>query len=322
MDALNQVDVSKQLEAVSTQLSVLTEQVGYIAKKQRERDELLEEMQPILKEVMSFATDKLDAADSAGYFTFAKESARVFDRIVESYGEDDVHALGDNIVRIMDTVRSFTQPHMLAIANDATDAIDKADELEPTGVFGMVRASRDEDVQRGMAVFLAVLRAVGRGVKAIDTKEARPRRERPRLPAPKAAANVVPIASKKAGKKKNKKTKKHAPVAAAAPVRFDGVMLDGVAFDHNGYLADPQQWTAELAAAIAASQGVAALTERHWAAVNAARGDFLETGSAPNIRRLTTISDVTTKELYQLFPKAPGMTVARVAGIPKPVGCI
>lgn len=53
-----------------------------------------------------------------------------------------------------------------------------------------------------------------------------------------------------------------------------------------------------------------------------ARNDYLEHGASPNIRRVTTISDVTTKELYQLFPKAPGMTLARVAGIPKPVGCI
>lgn len=322
MDAVKQVNVAEQLKAVSAQLATLTEQVGYIAKKQKERDELFEEMQPILKEVMSFATDKLQSADERGYFTFAKESGRVFDRIVESYGEDDVRALGDNIVRIMDTVRSMTQPHMLAIANDATEAIDKADELEPTGVFGMVRASRDEDVQRGMAVFLAVLRAVGRGVKEMNTDEAKPKKKkRPQLPyatpSSDRAGNVVPIAAKKAAKKKKKKV-----VPAPAPADIAPVMLDGVAFDHNGYLADPQQWTPDLAAAIASSQGVPALSERHWAAINAARNDFLETGSAPNIRRLTTISDVTTKELYKLFPKAPGMTVARVAGIPKPVGCI
>ncbi|MEZ4268573.1 MAG: TusE/DsrC/DsvC family sulfur relay protein [Myxococcota bacterium] len=29
-----------------------------------------------------------------------------------------------------------------------------------------------------------------------------------------------------------------------------------------------------------------------------------------------------TAALYQLFPRAPAKTVARIAGIPKPVGCI
>ena len=98
-------------------------------------------------------------------------------------------------------------------------------------------------------------------------------------------------------------------------------MVDGVGFDRNGYLTDASQWTAQLAEAIAASQHIA-LTPRHWAAIEAARKDYAETGASPNIRRLTKVSDVSTKELYQLFPKAPGMTLARVAGLPKPVGCI
>jgi tRNA 2-thiouridine synthesizing protein E len=303
-------DIAAQLTEISAQVAALSEQVGYVAKKQQERDELFDEMQPIVKAMMGTATDKLQDYEDKGYFTFGREALRVADRIVEGYDEEDVRALGDNIVRIMDTVRALTQPRMLAIANDATEAIDKADELEPTGIVGMVRASRDDDVRQGMAVFLAVLRAVGAGVKELngEGKAAKKRRALPAAaPLPQPRARVAKAAAPKAA----------APKPAAGPV-----IIDGVAFDDNGYLADPNQWTEDLARAIAASQGVPELTERHWAAIMAARNDYLENGASPNIRRLTTISDVTTKELYQLFPKAPGMTLARVAGIPKPVGCI
>jgi sulfur relay (sulfurtransferase) DsrC/TusE family protein len=31
---------------------------------------------------------------------------------------------------------------------------------------------------------------------------------------------------------------------------------------------------------------------------------------------------VTTKELYVLFPRAPGRTIASIAGLPKPAGCL
>jgi tRNA 2-thiouridine synthesizing protein E len=31
---------------------------------------------------------------------------------------------------------------------------------------------------------------------------------------------------------------------------------------------------------------------------------------------------VSTKELYALFPKAPARTVAKIAGTPKPAGCL
>ena len=41
-----------------------------------------------------------------------------------------------------------------------------------------------------------------------------------------------------------------------------------------------------------------------------------------NIRRITTGSGIPTKELYSLFPRAPAKTVARLAGVHKPVGCI
>lgn len=298
-------DVSTQLAELADQVAELNRNMGYLAQKQRERDELMAEMQPIMKAMMGTATERFGALEERGYFTFGREALRVADRVVQNYDEADVKALGDNIVRIMETVRAFTQPQMLEIANQATEAIDKADELEPTGVFGMVRATRDEDVQRGMAVFLAVLRAVGAGVKEMQTPPAGKKRRR------KKARPVEPVAA--APTKKVKRGRR----AAAEPV-----VIDGVAFDPQGYVADASQWTEQLAEAIAAAQGLPELTDRHWAAIHAARNDFLENGASPNIRRLTTISDVSTKELYQLFPKAPGMTVARVAGIPKPVGCI
>ena len=41
-----------------------------------------------------------------------------------------------------------------------------------------------------------------------------------------------------------------------------------------------------------------------------------------SIRRLTKESGVPTKELYELFPKGPAKKAAKIAGIPKPTGCI
>jgi dissimilatory sulfite reductase related protein len=52
------------------------------------------------------------------------------------------------------------------------------------------------------------------------------------------------------------------------------------------------------------------------------RKAYLETGSAPSIRTLGKVSGVQIKELYQLFPKGPAKLAAKIAGIPKPRGCI
>jgi tRNA 2-thiouridine synthesizing protein E len=52
------------------------------------------------------------------------------------------------------------------------------------------------------------------------------------------------------------------------------------------------------------------------------RQEYAEKGTGPTVRLLGKASGVSVKELYQLFPKAPAKTAARIAGIPKPRGCI
>lgn len=95
-----------------------------------------------------------------------------------------------------------------------------------------------------------------------------------------------------------------------------------VEIDADGFLEDPQQWNEEIARAIAAEEGIAHLGERHWLVVNFMRATYLQSGSAPSIRTLGKASGVPVKELYELFPKGPAKIAARIAGIPKPRGCI
>ena len=92
--------------------------------------------------------------------------------------------------------------------------------------------------------------------------------------------------------------------------------------DAEGFLTDPEQWNEEIAEAIARDAGIAELTPRHWQVVTFMRERYLSTGSAPSIRALGKESGVPVKELYQLFPKGPAKVAAKIAGIPKPRGCI
>jgi tRNA 2-thiouridine synthesizing protein E len=95
-----------------------------------------------------------------------------------------------------------------------------------------------------------------------------------------------------------------------------------VEVDAEGFLADTGQWSPAVAADIAAANGIPELTDRHWQVVDFMRKTYLETGSAPSIRTLGKVSGVPIKELYQLFPKGPAKLAAKIAGIPKPRGCI
>jgi tRNA 2-thiouridine synthesizing protein E len=95
-----------------------------------------------------------------------------------------------------------------------------------------------------------------------------------------------------------------------------------VELDKEGFLAVPAQWTEEMAEELARREGVDPLTERHWEVIRFMRQHYEETGSGPNVRMLAKTSGIPIKELYQLFPKGPAKTAAKLAGIPKPRGCI
>ena len=93
-------------------------------------------------------------------------------------------------------------------------------------------------------------------------------------------------------------------------------------FDTDGNLANLSDWNEEIAVALAQEEGIDALTDRHWIVLHFMRKEYQENGDAPSIRKLTKQSGVDTKELYALFPKGPAKKAARIAGLPKPKGCI
>jgi tRNA 2-thiouridine synthesizing protein E len=92
--------------------------------------------------------------------------------------------------------------------------------------------------------------------------------------------------------------------------------------DADGNLANRADWNEDIARELATQEGIAELTPQHWAVINFMRSVFEKEGDSPSIRRLTKESGVDTKSLYQLFPKGPAKKAARIAGLPKPKGCI
>ncbi len=95
-----------------------------------------------------------------------------------------------------------------------------------------------------------------------------------------------------------------------------------IELDDDGFFTDPDQWTEDMAPALAHEAGIDELTDRHWTVIRFMRDEYFTKGTGPSVRMLGKTSGVSVKELYQLFPKGPAKTAARIAGIPKPRGCI
>ena len=95
-----------------------------------------------------------------------------------------------------------------------------------------------------------------------------------------------------------------------------------VDIDDEGFFTQPEQWNEAVAAELAAAEGIDELTDKHWTVIRFMRDQYFEKGTGPTVRILGKTSGVSVKELYQLFPKGPAKVAAKVAGIPKPRGCI
>ena len=95
-----------------------------------------------------------------------------------------------------------------------------------------------------------------------------------------------------------------------------------IELNDEGFFVDPDSWTEAMATEIARAEGIDPLTDKHWQVIHFMRREYAEKGTGPTVRVLGKTSGVTVKELYQLFPKGPAKMAARIAGIPKPRGCI
>jgi tRNA 2-thiouridine synthesizing protein E len=102
------------------------------------------------------------------------------------------------------------------------------------------------------------------------------------------------------------------------------VELNGKTYevDENGFLAQPLIWNDNVAADLATTEGITAMTDEHWVLVRYIRDYYLKFGIAPMVRKLCKETGNTLTHVYELFPSGPANGACKVAGLPKPTGCV
>ncbi len=95
-----------------------------------------------------------------------------------------------------------------------------------------------------------------------------------------------------------------------------------IEIDEDGFIQDPEAWDQAVAIDLAKTEGVESMTEDHWKVVNFLREYYLEYNMAPMIRKLCKATGFKLKEIYDLFPSGPAKGACKVAGLPKPTGCV
>ena len=93
-----------------------------------------------------------------------------------------------------------------------------------------------------------------------------------------------------------------------------------VQVNEEGYLTNFAEWNKEIGEEIAKENNIV-LTPKHWEVINYVQNEF-KNESPLTIRKIGKSGVVDIKEFYALFPVGPLKTATKIAGIPKPAGCI
>lgn len=100
---------------------------------------------------------------------------------------------------------------------------------------------------------------------------------------------------------------------------FNGQQVE---VDEDGFITDPEIWTKELAEFLAKTEDIDELTEEHWILINYLNDYYKKFGIAPMIRKITKDIGFKVNKMYELFPSGPAKGACKIAGLPKPTGCV
>ena len=148
-----------KLEALMAQLDSLSE--------------LLHTVNSLSGAAMGKATEVLAVADEKGYFAFAREGSKIADRVVTEFSEEDVQALGDNVVTILNAVKEMTQPEVMGLVQRTAISVQDVEEahIEPPSMFALLKQMRDPQTRRGLARVMTMLHTVGEEHPSTPTTE-------------------------------------------------------------------------------------------------------------------------------------------------------
>jgi len=101
-----------------------------------------------------------------------------------------------------------------------------------------------------------------------------------------------------------------------------------IALDKDGFLVDLNDWSVEVATAIAAQEDIV-LSADHWEILELLRAFYAEFQLSPATRPLVKYTALklgpqkgNSMHLNRLFNGTPAKLAAKLAGLPKPTNCI
>jgi len=92
--------------------------------------------------------------------------------------------------------------------------------------------------------------------------------------------------------------------------------------DEDGFIDSYANWSEEWVQYVKTTEGIEELNDEHRAMITVLREYYEKNGIAPMVRILSKVTGFKLKHIYELYPSGPGKGACKMAGLPKPTGCV
>ena len=92
--------------------------------------------------------------------------------------------------------------------------------------------------------------------------------------------------------------------------------------DEDGFLLNGDDFNDAWVDYVKTVEGITEMTEEHQKVIDALQEYYKKNGIAPMVRILSKTTGFPLKRIYELFPSGPGKGACKMAGLPKPTGCV
>lgn len=127
-------------------------------------NDLMKDLGPIVNQIGLDAIHQMTLLEQKGYFEFVKEAKGIMDNVVEHFSPQDVRLLADNVVTILETVKSMTQPDMLSAMNNALTVFKSMDtkDIKEMSMWKAFRAMNSKEMKKSIGFMISFLQKLSK----------------------------------------------------------------------------------------------------------------------------------------------------------------
>ena len=163
VDTLDKSGVEIDMEALTALLIKLARNVGtfnQMFNALESANDFIKDVSPIINQVGLDAIAKFAEYEQKGYLDFFKEAMGIMDNVITHFSTDDVKALADNVVTMLETIKGMTQPDMLAAMNIALTVYKNmdTDNIPQYSMWKAFRAMNSPEMKRGIGFMIVFMK--------------------------------------------------------------------------------------------------------------------------------------------------------------------